>query len=175
MAVRSNCVAIPILAGILMAGCGASKSDGETIPVRDRKPVSHAAFLDSGGQRSTLADRSGKVVLVDVWATWCPPCRQSLPEIAALQKKAGDEYEVLAVSVDRDGWRDVLPFLRQNSQLGLKAWIPAGTEGIAPFGGIRYIPTTLVIDRQGRIRARWSGYIPGQAERALAEALKEPS
>ena len=159
----------------LLVGCGLSQSDGVAIPVGQRKPVSHAAVLDASGLRSTLADRHGKVILVDVWATWCPPCRQSLPEIAALQKRAGDEFEVLAVSVDRNGWKEVQPFLQENPQLGLKAWIPAGSDGIAPFGEIRFIPTTLVIDRQGRIRARWSGYRPGQAERALAEALKERS
>ena len=158
----------------LLGGCG-SVGDGETIPPKDRKPVSHAAILDSGGQRSTLAERHGKVVLVDVWATWCPPCRQSLPEIAALQRKGGDDYEVLAVSVDRGGWTDVAPFLASNPSLGLKAWIPAGADGLAPLGSIRFIPTTLVIDRQGRIRTRWSGYRPGQAEKALKEALAERS
>ena len=157
---------------VLVLGCS-SRPDGEVVPPKDRRPVSHAALLDAGGMRSTLADRHGKVVLVDVWATWCPPCRQSLPEIAALQAKAGEDYEVLAVSVDRGGWKDVVPFLRDNPQLSLKASIPAGGDGIAPFGEIRYIPTTLVIDRQGRIRTRWSGYRAGQAARALAEALKE--
>jgi len=171
MGVRPFLLAIPGL--VLGVGCGTQVREGEAIPVKDRRPVSHAAVLDAAGQRSTLADRHGKVVLVDVWATWCPPCRQSLPEIAALQKRAGDSFEVLAISVDQDGWKAVQPFLRENRGLGLQAWIPAGSDGIAPFGGIRYIPTTLVIDRQGRIRARWSGYRPGQAEQALAEALKE--
>ena len=175
MAVRPIFVAAVGAALALVVGCSTSRSDGEVIPAKERKPVSHAAILDAAGARSTLADRLGKVVLVDVWATWCPPCRQSLPEIAALQKKSGDEFEVLAISVDRGGWRDVQAFLRENPQLGLRAWIPDGADGIAPFGVIRFIPTTLVIDRQGRIRARWSGYIPGQAERALTEALKERS
>lgn len=159
-----------VLAGV---GCGTAVREGEAIPVKDRRPVSHAAVLDAAGRRSTLADRHGKVVLVDVWATWCPPCRESLPEVAALQKRAGEAFEVLAISVDQDGWKAVQPFLREHRGLGLQAWVPAGAEGIAPFGGIRYIPTTLVIDRQGRIRARWSGYRPGLAERALADALQE--
>jgi thiol-disulfide isomerase/thioredoxin len=175
MGLRSIFPAGAALALALLAGCNASKADGEVIPVKDRKPVSHAAILDAAGLRSTLADRHGKVVLVDVWATWCPPCRQSLPEIAALQKKGGEEYEVLAISVDRNGWQDVQRFLRENPQLALKAWVPAGSDGIAPFGSIKFIPTTLIIDRQGRIQSRWSGYRPGQAEQALAAALKERS
>lgn len=175
MGARSFFPAGAALALAFLAACGTSKADGEVIPVKDRKAVSHAAILDAAGQRSTFADRHGKVLLVDVWATWCPPCRQSLPEIAALQKKGGEDYEVLAISLDRNGWQDVQPFLRENANLGLKASIPAGSDGIAPLGVIRYIPTTLVIDRQGRIRARWSGYRPGQAERALTEALKERS
>ena len=84
--------------------------------------VSQVAFIDAEGNHRTLAEFRGKVVLVDVWATWCPPCRKSLPEVAELQKTGGDRYVVLPISVDRGGWGDVKPFLAQNPQLGLSAW-----------------------------------------------------
>ena len=134
--------------------------------------VSRVAFRDIDGNRHTLADFKGKVVLVDVWATWCPPCRKSLPEVAELQKAGDDRYVVLPISVDRGGWGDVKPFLAQNPQLGLRAFVPDGGKALDAFGDIPGIPTTLIVDRQGRLVKRWSGYGEGMAKRALDEALK---
>ena len=134
--------------------------------------VSSVAFRDAAGNRHTLAEYRGKVVLVDVWATWCPPCRRSLPEVAQLQKGGGEAYAVLPISVDRGGWNDVKPFLGQNPQLGLTAYVPDGDASLQPFGEISGIPTTLLVDRQGRLLQRWSGYGEGRAKQALDEALR---
>jgi thiol-disulfide isomerase/thioredoxin len=136
--------------------------------------MGRVAFLDVDGNRRTLAEFKGRVVLVDVWATWCPPCREALPEVAELQKASGERYLVLPISVDRGGWGDVRPFLAHNPQLGLTAFVPDGSRALEPFGAIRGIPTTLLIDRQSRLVKRWSGYGPGLAKRALEEALKTP-
>lgn len=162
-----------IILPAMLVGCGLGSTEGPADP-SGRKRVSHATFADAAGQVRTLAEFNGKVVLIDVWATWCPPCRKSLPEIAALQKKGGDAFVVLAVSVDRGGWPEILPFLQANPGLGLEALVPGPGEGLEPFGAIPAIPTTLVVDRQGRLRERWSGYAPGRVEQALAAALKEP-
>ena len=153
---------------VVMRGCSGGGSEGAA----KGTDVSRVAFRDAEGNRQTLADFKGKVVLVDVWATWCPPCRKSLPEVAELQKASGDTYAVLAISVDRGGWGDVQPFLAQNPQLGLKAHVPDGAQGLEPFGEIPGIPTTLIIDRQGRLVKRWSGFGEGMAKQALDEALK---
>ncbi|MBP1772598.1 MAG: Thiol:disulfide oxidoreductase TlpA [Holophagaceae bacterium] len=134
--------------------------------------VTRVAFLDAQGNRHTLAEYKGKVVLVDVWATWCPPCRKSLPEVAELQRAGGDAYVVLPISVDRNGWADVKPFLDQNPHLGLTAYLPDGAKALDAFGEISGIPTTLLVDRRGRLIQRWSGYGEGMARRALDEALK---
>jgi thiol-disulfide isomerase/thioredoxin len=157
-----------LLGGIaLYRGFFAGASEGAS----SGTDVSRVAFLDAGGNRRTLADFKGKVVLVDVWATWCPPCRKSLPEVAELQKAGGDRFVVLPISVDRGGWGDVKPFLAQNPQLGLTAYLPDGAKALEAFGEIRGSPTTLIIDRQGRLVKRWSGYADGMAKRALDEAL----
>lgn len=134
--------------------------------------VSQVAFRDAEGNRRTLADYKGRVVLVDVWATWCPPCRKSLPEVAELQRAGGDRYVVLPISVDERGWGAVKPFLAQNPQLGLAAYVPDGAGGLEPFGEIRGIPATFVIDREGRVAKSWAGYGEGMAKRALDEALQ---
>jgi thiol-disulfide isomerase/thioredoxin len=132
------------------------------------------AYVDSSGAPHTLAEHQGKVVVVDVWATWCPPCRRSLPEIATLQGKESGDFVVLAISVDRNGWDDVRPFLGAHPELGLRAALPKAPESLKPFGEIQGIPTTLIVDRQGRLRERWSGYYPDRAESALQAAMKEP-
>ena len=160
-----------LLGGVAMArGMFGGSSEGAS----KGTDVSRVAFQDAEGNRRTLAEFKGKVVLVDVWATWCPPCRASLPEVADLQKAGGERYVVLPISVDRGGWGDVRPFLAQNSQLGLTAYLPDGGRALADFGEIRGIPTTLIIDRKGRLVQRWSGYREGMAKRGLDEALKAP-
>jgi thiol-disulfide isomerase/thioredoxin len=154
---------VAVVQGLFRGGSGSASRGTD---------VSHVAFLDAEGHRHTLADFKGKVVLVDVWATWCPPCRRSLPEVAELQKSGGDRYAVLPISVDRGGWGDVKPFLAQNPQLGLTAFVPDGGKALDAFGDIQGIPTTIVIDREGRLVQRWSGYSEGMARRALEEALQ---
>jgi thiol-disulfide isomerase/thioredoxin len=149
-------------------GFGGSGSEGAGRGADVRK----VAFRDAAGVKHTLAEYQGKVVLVDVWATWCPPCRASLPEVAALQKAGGEDYVVLPISVDRGGWGDVNPFLAQNPSLALTAFLPDGAGALDAFGEISGIPTTLVIGRDGRLIKRWSGYGEGMAKRALDEALK---
>jgi len=171
---RTVGAAVLVGGGLLLAGFVGVRglSGGASGGVSQGADVSQVAFRDAEGARHTLADYKGKVVLVDVWATWCPPCRKSLPEVADLQKAGGDRYVVLPISVDRGGWGDVKPFLAQNPQLGLTAYLPDGAGGLEPFGEIRGIPTTFIIDRQGRVLKSWAGYGEGMAKRALDEALK---
>ncbi|HJW44022.1 MAG TPA: TlpA disulfide reductase family protein [Geothrix sp.] len=158
-----------LLGGVaLMRGVFGGGSEGAS----SGTDVTRVAFLDAQGNRHTLAEYKGKVVLVDVWATWCPPCRRSLPEVAELQRSGGDAYVVLPISVDRNGWADVRPFLDQNPHLGLTAYLPDGAKALDAFGEISGIPTTLLVDRRGRLVQRWSGFREGMARRALDEALK---
>jgi len=171
---RTPLAALLILGGLLLGGGVVVRGlfGGGTEGAGSGTDVRRVAFRDAAGARHTLGDYQGKVVLVDVWATWCPPCRASLPEVAQLQKAGGEDYVVLPISVDRGGWGDVKPFLLQNPQLALQAFLPDGAQGLEPFGEIRGIPTTLIIDRRGRLLKRWSGYGEGMAKRALDEALK---
>lgn len=162
------------VAAMAMVGCGFLGGDGKVVSAASRKEVGQVAFLDNLGIQHTLSEFKGKVVVVDVWATWCPPCRKGLPEVAALQKRGGKEFLVVPISVDRKGWEDVRPFLAERPELGLQAYLPARPDALDAFGPIPGIPTTIIVDREGRMRERWSGYLPGRAEKALEEALKEP-
>ena len=171
---RLSVAALLIGGGLLLGGWALSRGmfGGGSDGASKGTDVSQVAYLEADGSRHTLADLKGKVVLVDVWATWCPPCRKSLPEVAELQKAGGERYVVLPISVDRGGWGDVNPFLAQNPQLALTAYLPDGGKALDPFGEIQGIPTTLIIDREGKLVKRWSGYGEGMAKRALEEALQ---
>ena len=172
---RMIVAAVLVVAGLLLGGTALMRGlgvDEGGLGAKAGTDVSAVAFLDAQGQRHTLAEFKGKVVLVDVWATWCPPCRKSLPEVAQLQKAENGTYVVIPISVDNGGWGDVKPFLAQHPELGLTAFIPDGPKALDPFGPISGIPTSLVVDREGHLIRRWSGYGEGMAKRALDEALK---
>jgi peroxiredoxin len=113
---------------------------------------------DSSGNTVRLSDFKGKVVVLDFWATWCPPCRKEIPGFVTLQngyKAKG--VEVVGISLD-DSWAPVGPFAKQ---YGINYTVVLGNADVAGrFGGIEGIPTTFVIDGDGVIRFRHMGYAP---------------
>ena len=147
-----------------------SLSKGEAGLARKGQDVSAVAYQDVSGARHTLAEEKGKVVVVDVWATWCPPCLKSLPGLAKLAAVGGKDYTVIPISVDDDGFKAVTPFLQSHPGFAaLPGLVPDGPRGLAPLGAVSAIPTTFLLDREGRVLDAWSGL---QEER-LASGLKQ--
>jgi cytochrome c biogenesis protein CcmG/thiol:disulfide interchange protein DsbE len=102
----------------------------------------------------------GKVVLVNFWATWCPPCREEIPELLALKKEFKDRLEIVGISEDDDPPQAVLKFARQK---GMNYPIVMATQQIIDvFGGVPALPTSFVIDTQGRVVQKHSGLYPIQ-------------
>lgn len=94
--------------------------------------------------------KDGSVVLLNFWATWCPPCRKELPSMAALHRRlAGEGLKIIAVSVDRDA-SSLTGFVREN-RLPFMVLHDADSKVSHQYGVFRY-PETFLIDRQGRIR-----------------------
>lgn len=112
---------------------------------------------DVNGKPLKLADFKGKVVVLDFWATWCPPCRAEIPGLVALQKKYADQgLSVIGVSVDEQGPKVVKPFIER---FAINYPVVMGNEKVlTDYGGITAIPTTFVIDRQGNVVATHQGY-----------------
>jgi thiol-disulfide isomerase/thioredoxin len=118
-------------------------------------PTLHFANGDDGAL--TLADFYGKVVLLNIWATWCIPCRKEMPALDRLQAKLGGEgFEVVALSIDQGGARAVRAFYEQ---IGIRRLgIYVDTSGyVARTLNLIGVPTTLLVDRDGRELARAIG------------------
>lgn len=122
-----------------------------------RTPAPDWKLTDLSGKRVSFSDFRGKVVILDFWATWCAPCRVEIPHFVELQKQYGDKgLTVIGVSLDEQGPEIVKKFVKQ---LGVSYPIVIGNEKVAEaYGGIIAIPTTFVIDRQGRIVSQHMGY-----------------
>jgi thiol-disulfide isomerase/thioredoxin len=113
--------------------------------------VSDAEFRTAGGEHRTLADFRGRVVLLNLWATWCGPCVAEMPSLDRLQAlHQGDGLTVLAVSVDKGGGAAVQRFFEQRGLRNLTPYLDANGATVRAFGA-RRIPTTLIIDRDGKV------------------------
>jgi thiol-disulfide isomerase/thioredoxin len=113
---------------------------------------------DLSGMQVSNANWNGKVVLVNFWATWCPPCREEIPELIALQKQYGDRLQIVGISEDDDPPEKVLKFARQQ---GINYPIVMSTpELIAAYGGVPALPTSYVVDTKGRVVQKHAGLYP---------------
>ena len=135
-------------------------------------PTAAPDFTLSGldGQLVRLSDFKGKVVILDFWATWCPPCRAELPHFKALYSKYRTQgLEIVGVALDDGGASVVRPFVQAQ---GITYPILIGDEKVTQaYGGIRGIPTTFVIDREGQIVNKYVGY---QSREVFESAVKPP-
>jgi thiol-disulfide isomerase/thioredoxin len=110
---------------------------------------------DLSGMLVSNANWNGKVVLVNFWATWCPPCREEIPELIALQKQYGDRLQIIGISEDEDPPEKVLKFAKQQ---GINYPIVMATpELISAYGGVPALPTTYVVNPNGRVVQKHAG------------------
>ena len=121
---------------------------------------------DLDGNQVAFSDLKGKVVLIDFWATWCPPCSKMIPNLVKLDTEYSDQgLEVVGISLDEEGASAVKPFNERN---GVKyRSLLASEQVVNAFGGITGIPTTYLIDRKGNIVGNHTGYVP------LEQLIKE--
>ncbi|SEK99506.1 TlpA family protein disulfide reductase [Jannaschia helgolandensis] len=119
--------------------------------------VPNVRFVTRDGSRMDLEDFQGRVVLLNIWATWCVPCREEMPTLDALQAELGGPgFEVLALSIDRAGAGVVQRFYDEIGISKLKMYVDTtmlSATALRAFG----LPTTLLIDRNGREIGRLVG------------------
>ena len=128
------------------------------IPLLDRPgTVPNVGFAGADGGARSLADFRGKVVLLNIWATWCVPCRREIPSLDRLQAElGGPDFEVIALSIDRGGAEVVREFYDEVGVSGLALYVDDSGQA-APALNVVGLPTTLLIDAEGRELGRLVG------------------
>lgn len=128
---------------------------------------------DVSGKTVKSSEFDGKVVILDFWATWCPPCRKEIPGFIELQKQYGKQgLMVVGISLDQEGPEVVEKFMK-SYRINYPV-VMGTTEIVEAFGGIEGIPTTFVIDRQGKIQSKHVGYVDKSVfEKEITPLLKD--
>lgn len=118
-------------------------------------------------QEISLSGLKGKVVLLDFWATWCAPCRESIPHLVQLQKSYQEKgFQVIGLSMDKGDGTAVEKFVRS---MEIPYPVTMTPEEVARNYGVSSLPTTILIDRQGKIRDKIIGFSSATASQMAAK------
>jgi thiol-disulfide isomerase/thioredoxin len=177
------------LATLALCACASSKPAGQPSGLATRSQRLSSEAGDSraplqfqvkrypGGESFDITRERGSVVLLDVWATWCEPCRDSLPSFEKLARDySGRGLKVYALSVDEDP-RAIPPFLAE-TKVALPVLVDVNAAVAESVLNVRGIPTTLLLDRQGRVRYVHEGFVEerlAQYRSEIEELLAEPA
>ena len=176
-------IAFVMLLALALAGCGGGSQKGASsetsaAPAGNGETGSVAPgyeLADLTGKMVSNKEFAGKVVILDFWATWCPPCREEIPHFVQLQSKYREQgLVIVGLSLDAGGAKDVAPFAEEHN---INYPMLIGNDDIAKaYGGVNSIPTTFVIDRQGKIVKRFVGFTPPEVfEETIAPLLAATS
>jgi thiol-disulfide isomerase/thioredoxin len=157
--------ALRVLPPRASAAASAARADDANPPVirfvKDPEVAPPLQAQDLSGKPVNKVNWAGKVVLVNFWATWCPPCREEIPELLALKKEYKDRLEIVGISEDDDPPENVLKFARQKGMT--YPVVMATPELVEAYGGVPALPTSFLIDTQGRVVQKHSGLYPIEA------------
>ena len=151
---------------LVLAGGGSAAADepgksarvrlGEFIPASPPLPAPAISFVDLTGNTVSLSEFIGKIILVNLWATWCEPCLREMPSLERMQLRLGDKITVVAVSEDRGGSKTVEPFIDKLGLKSIKTYLDPKSTAERAFK-VQGLPTTFLIDRKGRVLGRVEG------------------
>jgi thiol-disulfide isomerase/thioredoxin len=157
-------LSVVLVAMFVLAGCNPkAATTSSDIQIKQLKKAEVDQYIES---------LKGKVVIVDFWATWCPPCRQEIPGFIELQKKLGDKgLVVVGLSLD-DDTASVADFVKEN-KVNYPVFV-VGQDTSAAWGNIEAIPTTFILDKSGKkVGQPRVGFHPAEAfEKEIEPLLK---
>ena len=168
--------AVASLLLLILAGAGSAAEDNPGVPERARLgefmpaspllPAPAISFVDLAGNTVSLSEFTGKIVLVNLWATWCEPCLREMPSLERVQLRLGDKIAVIAISVDRGGSKKVEPFIDKLGLKSVKIYLDPKSVIERAFK-VRGLPTSFLIDREGRVLGRVEGAAEWDAPKLL--------
>lgn len=162
----------------IVIGCAVFVASSPSEPVKSEKEPRVApefALKDADGKTVRLSDYRGKVVLLDFWATWCGPCKIEIPWFMEFERNYRDRgFAVLGVSMDEEGWDAVKPFV---TDMAVNYRMVLGDDTIAEaYGGVEALPTTFLIDREGKIVAAHVGLTSkSEIQNGIEKLLQPPA
>lgn len=164
---------IPVLLAVLRWD-NSDNPAGHIKPASARKPMPDFALKDLTGRAWQLSDHRGGVVLVNFWATWCPPCRDETPGLVRVARAyRAKGLSVAGISMDEGGVAPVHKFLQD---FGVDYPIMMPDPNFLMAGQVEGLPTTFLIDRQGRIAKTYVGEVREKVFRAdIEQLLAEPA
>ncbi|MGH9341301.1 MAG: TlpA family protein disulfide reductase [Acidobacteriota bacterium] len=171
---------VAVLAGMVFYFIGAGKEEVQFTQESARESV-QSLRLQSPQGLFELGDLRGKIVLVDVWATWCGPCLRAIPELVSLQERYQEDLTIIGLSVDEEGWDAIEPFLKKHSEINYtiatrhpEPTLQVGTVvNLEPLGRVSVLPTSFLIDREGRLVSKYVGPEMQKIEADLQQLLQE--
>lgn len=157
-------------AALVLAGCVPEASEGDG-RVELGRPVPAYRTVSLAGDSVSLASQQGKVVLLNIWATWCHPCRDEIPELREIHAKYRDRgLELVGVSVDADGAEEHIKEFMREFEMTYPVWLDPAERISAQFLTIG-VPTTFLIDREGVLRWRKTGPVV-MSDTSLTNAIE---
>jgi peroxiredoxin len=168
MTFRRPAVVMTLLLGLTLAGCEGNRQ----APAVPGNPAPAFSLTDLEGRSLRLSDLRGSVVVLDFWATWCGPCRRSMPEFERLwQEYRGRKVVVIGISLDKGG--DAAANVRAFATEKKVTYRMAIDDGsVSKAYGIVRLPATVILDQDHVIRETYPGYRPGLGREIAGEIDK---
>jgi thiol-disulfide isomerase/thioredoxin len=153
---------------MILSGCARRPPESESM-LEIGQPAPNFKLPDLSGQQVSLDQYKGKIVMLDFWATWCGPCRMTMPIMENLQKEFADTMVLLAINL-QEPHDDVRDYIRAQ---GIRSRVLLDEEGlVGKIYGTESIPLQILIDKQGILRFIQSGYGPRTLSQLRAEINK---
>jgi thiol-disulfide isomerase/thioredoxin len=140
---------------------------GEFVPSAAPSAAPSVTLTDVAGSAIELSDFHGKLVVLNLWATWCEPCLREMPSLDRLQSHFGERIAVLAVSEDRGGAKAVAPFIAKLDLKSAKVYLDPKSEVGRAFD-VQGLPTSFLIDHDGKVVGRVEGAADWDSPKMLA-------
>jgi len=167
-------IVLGIMLFFMLRSSSASPQTDEysTTPAKVEYPAPQLNLTDLNGNPVALTDFPGKVVLVNMWATWCPPCKAEMPTLEAFYEKYRNDGFIIVGINDGETHDLVQPFVQEHG-LTFPIWLDEQYASEKAFNTVN-LPSSYVIDRQGTVRLMWIGAISARVlEKYVPDVIKE--